>query len=108
MVLLRITYRMRAHHMLHWERIFAEEILPLIQEHGLPFKSIWRTIVGDIGEYMELWEFDSVADFDTRWRKLLADSRLQKIFETTGPMVEGERFALMESALEPVMKQDGH
>lgn len=101
MVLLRITYRLRAHHMPQFERIFAAEIAPLIREHNLKFKSIWRTVVGPVGEYMELWEFDSLAEFDEGWRRLIGDPRLQKIFERTGPMVEDEQWALLESALEP-------
>lgn len=82
-----------------FEKIFAAEISPLIGEHGLQFKGIWRTVVGSVGEYMELWEFDSVAEFDERWRRLINDPRLQTIFERTGPMVEDEQWALMEAAL---------
>ena len=108
MVLLRITYRLRAHHMPQFERIFDAEILPLIREHDLSFKSIWRTVVGDVGEYMELWEFDSLADFDVRWKRLINDPRLQTIFERTGPMVEDERWSLMEPALEPGSRQDAN
>jgi hypothetical protein len=96
MVLLRVTYRLRAHHMPQFERIFDAEIMPVAREHGLKFRGLWRTVVGEVGEYMELWEFDSMAEFDDRWRALLADARLLKVFETTGPMVEGERFTLLE------------
>lgn len=101
MILLQITYRLRAHHVPHFEKIFEEQIVPLIKEHGLRFLGIWRTIVGEVGGYVELWEFDSVADFDKNWHGLLTDPRLLKIFETTGPMVENEKFTL----LEPVLKQ---
>ncbi|HWQ34782.1 MAG TPA: NIPSNAP family protein [Blastocatellia bacterium] len=106
MILLRITYRLRAHHMPQFEKIFADEIAPLIREHNLKFKSIWRTVVGSVGEYMELWEFDSVADFDERWRALIGDARLQTIFERTGPMVEDEQWSLMEAALPPESDQN--
>lgn len=96
MVLLKVTYRLRAHHMLQFERIFNSEIMPVVREHGLKFKGLWRTVVGEVGEYMELWEFDSMAEFDERWRGLFTDPQLLKVFETTGPMVEGERFTLLE------------
>lgn len=96
MVLLKITYRLRAHHMAEFERIFAEQIIPLAQEHNLCLQGLWRTLVGEVGEYMELWEFASLAEFDEQWRKLFADVRLQEIFKTTGPMVEGEKFTLLE------------
>ncbi len=107
MVLLRITYRLRAHHLSQFDKIFADEIMPLIREHGLQFTGIWRTVVGQVGEYMELWEFDSVADFDERWRALIGDARLQLIFERTGPLVENEQWSLMESALPPESKDAG-
>ena len=99
MVLLKISYKLRAHHVAEYDRTFAERTLPLIREHGFRFWGIWRTIVGEAQEYLELWEFDSVAEFDQRWRGLMADPRLQEIFETTGPMVEDERLSLLEPSL---------
>lgn len=99
MILLKVTYRLRAHHMPQFEKIFDEQIMPLVREHGLNFKGIWRTLVGEVGEYMELWEFASMAEFDERWRGLIGDPRLQRVFKTTGPMVEGERFTLLEPVL---------
>ena len=89
-----------------FEKIFAEEIMPLTHEYKLNFKGLWRTLVGDVGEYMELWEFDSVAEFDERWRGLINDPRLQKVFERTGPTVEGERFTLLEPAWQPEARPD--
>ncbi len=106
MVLLKVTYRLRAHLMAQFEEIFGEEILPLVREHQLNFKGIWRTLVGEVGEYMELWEFDSVADFEVQWKKLTSDPRLQQVFERTGPTVEGERFTLLEPALKSVSEPD--
>ncbi|MBL8203550.1 MAG: NIPSNAP family protein [Blastocatellia bacterium] len=99
MVLLKVTYRLRAHQMAEFEHIFADRILPLIQAHNLRFQGIWRTLVGEVGEYLELWEFNSLAEFDEQWRKLLQDPQLLEIFQITGPMVEGERFVLLEPAL---------
>ena len=46
-----------------------------------------------------MWEFDSLAEFDERWRALMSDPRLQEIFEVTGPMVEEERLTIYEPAL---------
>jgi hypothetical protein len=99
MILLRISYRLRAHHMPEFEQVFESQIIPLIREYQLNFKGIFRTVVGEVGEYMELWEFSSMTEFDERWRTFLADPRLLEIFETTGPMVEGERFTLLEPVL---------
>jgi hypothetical protein len=102
MVLLKVSYRLRAHHMAEFERIFAEQILPLVNSYGLRFGGLWRTLVGEVGEYLELWEFASLTEFDEQWRRFLSDPQLQEIFQSTGPMVEGERFTL----LEPVLKTE--
>jgi hypothetical protein len=99
MVLLKISYRLRAHQVAEYERVFAARTLPLIREHGFRFWGIWRTIVGEAQEYLELWEFSSVTEFDEQWRRLMADPRLREVFEVTGPMVEDERLALFEPAL---------
>ncbi len=99
MVLLKISYKLRAHHVAIYDQTFAEQTLPLIREHGFRFWGIWRTIVGDAQEYLELWEFDSLAEFDEAWRRLMADPRLKEIFEITGPLVEDEKLSLFEPAL---------
>lgn len=99
MVLLKISYKLRAHHVAEYEHAFATRTLPLLREHGFRFWGIWRTIVGDAQEYLEIFEFESVADFDTRWRALAADPRLQELFKITGPLVEDERLSLFEPAL---------
>ncbi|HEX4947906.1 MAG TPA: NIPSNAP family protein [Blastocatellia bacterium] len=96
MILLKVTYRVRAHHLPEFERIFETQIKPLIVAHGLRFGGLWRTLVGEVGEYLELWEFASLAEFDEQWHKLLTDPRLLAIFQLTGPMVEGEKFTLLE------------
>ncbi len=100
MVVLKVSYRLRAHHMAEFERIFAAQILPLAQAHGLRFGGLWRTLVGEVGEYLEWWEFASLAEFEEQWRVLLNDPQLQEIFQITGPMVEAERFTLLEPVLE--------
>jgi hypothetical protein len=99
MVMLKVTYRLRAHQMAEFERIFAAQIMPLVKIHGLRFRGLWRTLVGEVGEYLEWWEFDSLAEFDEQWRKLLSDSRLLEVFQITGPMVEDEKFTLLEAVI---------
>ena len=69
MVLLKISYKLHAHNVAEYDRTFAERTLPLIREHGFRFWGIWRSFVGDAQEYLELWEFDSVAEFDEKWGK---------------------------------------
>ena len=99
MVLLKVSYRLRAHHVATYEKVFAERTLPLIRAHGLNFRGIWRSFVGDAQEYLELFEFESLAEFETRWRALGADPRLQEIFAITGPLVEDEKFTLFDPLL---------
>jgi hypothetical protein len=96
MILFRVSYRLRAHHVATYERVFAEQTLPLIRAHGLKFRGIWRSLVGDAQEYLELFEFDSLGDFEIRWRALGADPRLQEIFKITGPLVEDEKFSIFD------------
>lgn len=98
MILLKVSYRVRAHHIAPFERIFQEEIVPLIKEHQLDFRGIWKARVGNAGEFLELWEFEDLADFDRLWGALMGDERLAKIFERTGPMVEEENFSVFEPA----------
>jgi hypothetical protein len=100
MVLLRVSYKVRVHHIREFDEVFHRRILPLIRKHDLQLTGVWRTFVGDAGEYMELWQFNSVVEFESRWRSLMADPDLQEVFLKTGPMVEGENFSLFEPAFE--------
>jgi len=95
-VLLRITYRLQAHNVHKFEVILLDEIIPLVQKMGIHRPTIWKCFVGEAGEFMELWEFESMADFEEKWRRLMALPRLHKIFQVTGPMVQDERFALFD------------
>ena len=96
MVVLQVSYRVRAHHMKAFETIFRDEIIPLVEDHGLKLRAFFRTLVGPMGEYTELWDFESVAQFETQWHQVMQDSRLVGIFERTGPMVEDEQLRLLE------------
>lgn len=96
MYLLRVSYRVRAHDVPRFEKVFAGEILPLAREHGLRLRGFWKTWVGAVGEYMELWEFRSMEEYETRWKRFFFDPRLKAVFEVTGPLVEGEESSLLE------------
>ena len=97
MTFLKVTYRVRAHHMASFEQLFAEQIVPLARKHDLELIGFWRTPVGRAGEYLELWRFGSVAEFERSWKQLLQDPELDGLFQRSGPMVEDETFALLES-----------
>jgi len=88
--------------MVEFEKILEAQVVPLAEDIGINLKGIWKALVGNVGEFLELWEFDSMAEFETKWRELLDHPELQKIFETTGPVVRDESFALFE----PVGKTD--
>ena len=42
-------------------------------------------------------KFADLADYQEKWKALMDDPRVLEIFETTGPMVKGESFKLLES-----------
>lgn len=97
MIYLHVTFHLEAQDVARFETFYAEEFLPVIREHGFEAVGIFKTLVGPAGEVTEIWRFDGLADYERKWKALMKDPRVQKIFETTGPMVKGERFKLMES-----------
>ena len=94
--LLRITYRIQAHNVERFEGILLDEIIPIVQELGISQPAIWKGFVGEAGEFLELWEFESMSDFEEKWRNLMNHSRLREVFRITGPMVEGEKLSIFE------------
>jgi hypothetical protein len=95
-VILKVSYRVAAHRAADFERALLGEVLPLARELGIEPHGIWKTFVGNVGEYLELWRFGSIGEFERKWRQLLAHPQLQEVFARTGPMVREETFALME------------
>lgn len=96
MVYLHVTFTVEAHNTATFESFYEETFWPVIREHGFEPVGIYRTLVGIAGEITEIWRFENLADYETKWKSLMGDPRLQDIFETTGPMVKQESFKLME------------
>lgn len=97
MIYLHVTFHLEAQDVQRFETFYADEFLPVILEHGFEAVGVFKTLVGRAGEMTEIWKFDDLSDYERKWKALTADPRVQKIFETTGPMVKGESFKLMES-----------
>lgn len=97
MVYLHVTFHLEAQDVARFEAFYADAFLPVIREHGFEPVGIFKTLVGRAGELTEIWRFRNLEDYKSKWDGLLADPRVQEIFETTGPMVKGETFKLMES-----------
>lgn len=97
MIYLHVTFHLEAQDVSRFEECYAEEFLPVILEHGFEPVGIFKTLVGRAGEMTELWKFDDLSDYERKWKALMEDPRVAKIFETTGPMVKDESFKLMES-----------
>jgi len=79
-----------------FEAALVGEVLPLAVELGLNPIGVWKSVVGKVGEYLELWQFESLAEFEDRWAALMNHPRFQQITQRTGPMVEEEQSSLFE------------
>lgn len=97
MIYLHVTFHLEAQDVRRFEEFYADRFLPVILEHGFEPVGIFKTLVGLAGEVTEIWKFEDLSDYERKWKALLADPRVHEIFETTGPMVKGESFKLMES-----------
>ena len=79
-----------------FEEMLKGEVIPLAEELGLNLQGVWRSLVGNAGEYVELWEFDSLDEFEKKWKSLIHHPKIQEVFQTTGAMVADEVFSLYE------------
>jgi len=98
---LRVTYKISAHNISEFERIFLNEIFPLADKLGIPLSGFYRTLIGNTGEFMEIWNFESLGDFERKWPTLMNHPELINIFKITGPMVEDENFTILEKIAFP-------
>ena len=105
MILMKISYRVQAHNIPRYDEIWSRQVLPLIQEYNFNLLGIWRNIVGPAGEYLELWQFASLNEFETRWQPFNADARLLAIFQETGPLVLDEQITLFEPLHERAVRR---
>jgi hypothetical protein len=97
MVYLQVTFTLEAQNVASFKEYYEKEFLPVILSHGFEAVGVFETLVGDAGEMTEIWRFADMSDYERKWRSLMSDPELPRIFETTGPMVKNERFKLMES-----------
>ncbi len=93
-----VRYLVPLHETARFEAIFSGEFLPVIREHGIEPVGIFRTLVGDAGEYHEIWRFPDLASFEARWKSLFADSRTAALLARTGPLVRGETSRILAPA----------
>lgn len=98
MVYLQVTFTLEAQDVTRFKRFYEESFLPVILDHGFSAVGIFDTLIGPAGEITELWRFSDLQDYETKWHALIADPRVQEIFETTGPMVHNESFKLLTSS----------
>lgn len=98
MLYLMVRFEVALHETTTYEDLFSRDFMPLIREHGLDLVGAFRTIVGEAGEYHELWRFDDMADFEKKWKALFADPRTRAVISRTGPLVKGEVSRLLEAA----------
>jgi len=85
-----VRFSVALHDISRYESLFAGEFLPVISEHGLEMVATFRTLVGEAGEYHELWRFRDLAEFEAKWKALFEDPRTREILARTGPLVRGE------------------
>src|SRR5262249_763792 len=98
MVYLMVRFHVALHETALYERIFAEEFLPLLREHGFRMVGTFRTLVGTAGEYHEIWGFADLAEFQARWIALFSDPRTVEVVRRTGPLVRGEVSRILTAA----------
>ena len=98
MVYLHVTFTVDAHLVGAYERIFADEFVPLLREHGFEAVGIWKTRVGRAGEFTEVWRFRDAADYERKWSAMSSDPRVVEVLGKTGPLVRNETFKLMVDA----------
>ena len=94
--ILRVTYKIKAHEISTFQEILENEVIPLVGSLGIKLVGCYQTTVGSVGEFMEIWEFDSLSEFEEKWNNLMNHPELLKIFEVTGPMVQDETFTIQK------------
>ena len=95
MVYLHVTFRVDAHLIDQYNAVFSGRFIPVLKELGFQCVGIWTTLVGNAGEYTEIWEFADIAEYYRKWNGMLADPRVREILLITGPLVRDEVFKLM-------------
>ena len=53
-----------------------EKLMPVFAKAGIRVVGLWTTFVGHNGEFIYLLEYESLADQEKKWEKLLADPDL--------------------------------
>ena len=63
-----------------------EREAPILQRHGIKVVGNWTTVIGRGQEIILLLEFESLADRERKWTKVIADPELHKIVQSYEPL----------------------
>jgi hypothetical protein len=73
-----------------YNRLIAEQGLPLFREAGGRMVGWWTTLVGDLYEHVTVWEYDGLAGFEKAVALLGKDERFLKFAAQRDPLLAGE------------------
>lgn len=94
-IVLKVTYVIEAHNEDEFEEILQDEVIPLAENLGIELGGLYKTVIGNAGEFVELWLFEGLSDYEKKWSLLVNHPSLKEIFKRTGPMVKHEKFQLL-------------
>jgi hypothetical protein len=94
-IVLKVTYVIEAHNEDEFEEVLQNEVIPLAEKLGIELGSLYKTVIGTAGEFVELWLFDNLTDYEKKWSLLINHPKIKEIFKRTGPMVKNEKFQLL-------------
>ena len=92
------TYTLMPRNMPRYLKTFEEFGLPVMRRHGLDLMGYYTSVVGPQNQLVHLWQFDSMADMDTKRAARDSDPEWHAYLAKTEGMVLMQEDKIMKPA----------
>jgi hypothetical protein len=69
--------------------LHGKVLLPIMKEHGIQPVLMLMTEIGRYGRFLDVYKFESMADYELRTDKLVSDSRMPSYYDEVGKCIHG-------------------
>jgi hypothetical protein len=78
MIHLHVTVQLQRGKMDEWSKIYEEHLLPPMNKHGQKLVGAWKTSIGTYDEVTDLYEFESLSEFERIRGELFKEPEIKK------------------------------
>lgn len=95
MIYLVATIQLAPEKVEEFSNILAKDYLPVVSKHGQKLIASWRTVIGNVDEVTDVWEFESLAHMEKVRQSLFTDPDYLKVRRKVRSLMTSESIKIV-------------